>query len=601
MNVELSCPGGGAAVTSTFVSAVQFFAASQCLLSEPWPEQAAPVNESTFDYIVVGGGTAGAALAARLAAWPGATVLLVEAGGDPPQEAIVPGFRDVLKGSKYDWNFTTENDHSSSQALKGGRQRQPRGYMLGGSGSLNDMVYARGFPADFDEWAQTVGEDWAWGSVLEYFMKTEHLTDETIVNNPHLMKYHGRGGAIEVSGLNESTFDTDRFLDAFKELGFNIVDDMTNPETIGAGRFSHTIRNGQRDSSLTGLLNEVNGNLNLFILKNTLATKVLIENSTAYGVRVLSDNVDLQYYARKEVIISAGTFNTAKLLMLSGVGPKEHLDSLGIRVKSDLPVGTNLHDHVMVLTYLAAENGTCFTSPSTTYMDMIRYLYDRTGMFSYSNSMGAYVSLDGDPNVPDFAIYPVCVPMGNNFFQGCSSVLGFSDEICNQLHEKNKEYELLSLAVVLLKPKSRGEVRLRSVDPLDPPLIYSGTFNNDDDLAGFPQVMEIAYSLVNTSYFKRMNAHVVDLNISSCSELVGRERLRCSAKSMATSAWHAVGTAAMGAVVDSQLKVYGVSGLRAVDASVMPKVTRGNTNAPVVMIAEKAADFIRQDLESDIL
>ncbi|XP_053607565.1 ecdysone oxidase-like isoform X2 [Plodia interpunctella] len=593
LDIGGACATGGA-VTSTLTAAIQFFAASQCVLTGPWPQHGTPANESRFDFIVVGAGSAGAALAARLADTD-AAVLLLEAGGDPPQEAIIPGFRDSLKGGKYDWNFTTEDDKFSSQALKGGRQRQPRGRMLGGSGSMNDMIYARGFPADYHEWAEIAGDDWDWDKVLEYFKKTEHLTDEAIVYNPHLMKYHGRGGEIEVAGLNASTFETDRFLDAFRELGFNMVDDMTNPEVIGAGRFSHTIRNGQRDSSLTALLNK--DKPNLFVFKNAFATQVLIENSTAYGVKVVSGDVDFQFYAKKEVIVSAGTFNTAKLLMLSGIGSKEHLEGFGIKVESDLPVGNNLHDHVMVLTFLAADNGTCFTDQASLYMDMIRYLYDKTGSFSYSNSMGAYVSLNGDPSVPDFAIYPVCIPMGNSYYQqGCSEILGFQDAICTTLSEKNKEYELLSLAVVLLKPKSRGAVRLRSTDPSDSPLIYSGTFNNPDDLADFPEVIELVHSIVNTSYFKRMNAHVVDFDISICSGLEGREKQACRARAMATSAWHAVGTAALGGVVDPQLRVFGVSGLRVADASVMPKVPRGNTNAPAIMIAEKAADFIKQDL-----
>lgn len=502
-----------------------------------------------------------------------------------------------MKGSKYDWNFTSVDDHVSSQALSGGSQHQPRGKMLGGSGSINDMVYARGFPTDYDEWATTLGDQWGWTNVLEYFKKTEHITDERILNDPELLRSHGRGGDIEVTGKIESTFETDRYLDAFKEIGFKVVKDMTSPNGIGAGRFSHTIRDGRRDSSLTGLLNKAAKRNNLRVLTDTFVTKILTINNTAYGVRALINKQEFTFFASKEVIVSAGTFNTPKLLLLSGIGPKEHLDGLGKKVVQDLPVGENLHDHVMVLNWLAADNGTCYSDQSAFYMNMIQYLYDRTGTLSRTNSMGAYLSLNGssDPNVPDIAFYPSCIPIDSKFYDGCKNVLGFKDHICSKLNSLNKDHELISIAVVLLKPKSRGKVQLKSTDPLDAPLIFSGTFSDPADLDGFPQAIDTVYALANTSYFMRKNARVVEFDIEGCKDLEGAEEVKCKSRAMATSAWHAVGTAAMGSVVNSHLKVKGVDSLRVVDASVMPKVIRGNTNAPVVMIAEKAADFIKKD------
>ncbi|XP_052759287.1 ecdysone oxidase-like isoform X2 [Galleria mellonella] len=588
-----ACPTNSSSVRAVVAAALQFFAASQCLISEPWPQQATIDNETSFDFIIVGGGTAGSVLAARLAEVD-FSVLLLEAGGNPPQESIIPGFRDVLKGSPYDWNFTTMNDSYSSQALKDGSQRQPRGKVLGGTGSINDMVYARGFPADYDEWASQVGVDWSWSSVLEYFKKTERMTDENIANDPELMKYHGLSGEIEVTGTKKSTKDTDMFLQAFQELGYNISKDMTYPKTFGVGRFSHTIRHGRRDSSLTALLNKSSKTSNLFVLKEALVTKLLIQNRIVYGVKALLNGQEFNFYASREVILSAGTFNTPKLLLLSGIGPQSHLNSIGIDIVKILPVGDNLHDHVMVLTYLAAENGTCYADLPDLYMNIIKYLYNQTGIFSFSNSMGVYISVNKDAKVPDFAIYPTCMPVGSNFYDGCINILGFNSDICATLDAKNREYELLTLAVVLLKPKSRGTVRLNSTNPFDKPLIYSGTFNDSDDLINYPNVMKIAYSIANTSYFREKNAHVVDIKIEQCANLSVNEELACKAKAMAMSAWHAVGTAAMGSVVDSRLRVYGIRGLRIVDASVMPKVIRGNTNAPVVMIAEKAAQFIKQ-------
>ncbi|CAH2106839.1 unnamed protein product [Euphydryas editha] len=593
--VELSCASTGAA-GATFTAALQFFAASQCLLQEPWPPQADVKNGTHFDIIVVGGGTAGATLAARLSDLP-VKILLVEAGGDPPQDSIIPGLKDSMKGSYYDWNFTTTDDYYSSQALQDGSQRQPRGKMLGGSGSINDMIYSRGFPADYDEWASIVGDDWNWSNVLTYFKKTEHLTDERITVDPELSYLHGFDGEIEVYGSNDSPFATDKYLEAFEELGLDIVKDMTNPFKIGAGRFSHTIKDGKRHSSLTAMLNKASEKNNLYVLKDAHVAKILVENDTAYGVKVLLNDDELQFFADKEVVVTAGTFNTPKILMLSGIGPKEHLDEMGINVVKDLPVGENLHDHIMVLTHLAADNGTCYTSKEDAHMETIKYLYDRSGSLVRSSDVGAYLSFNKETkNVPDFAIYPTCVRVNSDFYVPCRKILGFKRSICEKIDTLNKEYEIITLAVVNLKPKSRGTVLLQSLDPLDPPLIYSGTFNDMRDLDNYPDAIEFARSVAGTYYFSSKNAFVIDLDIDECDDIFDRERLECIAIATAMSAWHAVGTAAMGTVVDSELRVKGVTGLRVADASVMPKVVRGNTNSPVVMIAEKAADYIKHSL-----
>ncbi|KAL0892636.1 hypothetical protein ABMA27_014361 [Loxostege sticticalis] len=536
------CTAAGT-VTGSVAAALQFFALAQCLIQEPWPKAAQVQNDTAFDFIVVGAGTAGSVLASRLADLDGVSVLLIEAGGDPPQESIIPGYHDVLKGTKYDWNFTTVNDKSSSQALKGGSQKQPRGKLLGGSGSISDMVYSRGFPEDYNDWAAAVGQEWGWDNVLEHFKKTEHMTDERIINSRNLMAYHGLAGEIEVGGTNRSTFPTEKFLEAFQEMGFSMVQDMTNPEQLGVGRFSHTIRNGQRDSAVTALLNKA-----------------------AYGI-----------------------------------GPKEHLEEMSIPVVKDLPVGENLHDHVMVVAFLATEKGTCTMEEKDKYMQTIQYLYNRSGSLSDTNSMGAYVALENEttktkPKVPDFGMYPVCVPVNAGFYKGCEVALGYEDQICRELDTLNQDYELIAIAVVLLKPKSRGKVRLNSKNPFEAPLIYSGTFSNDDDLADFPRALTLAYGLANTTYFSGKRAFVVDLKVDACSLVSGDDKLRCQARALATPAWHAAGTAAMGSVLDARLRVRGVRGLRVVDASVMPTVVRGNTNAPVIMIAEQAADFIKEEL-----
>lgn len=502
----------------------------------------------------------------------------------------------MLKQSAYDWNFTTLNDSFASQALAGGQQRQPRGRLLGGSGSINDMVYARGYPADYDDWASTMGHLWNWDNVLPYFKKTERMTDKAIVEDPDLMSYHGTEGDIEVTGSKEPTHQTNVFLNAFEEMGFDIVKDMTNPMRIGAGRFSHTVRKGRRDHSVTALLNKAASRPNLFVVKETLVTKILIDNNTAFGVRALKDGEEFTFYANKEVIVSAGTFNTPKLLMLSGIGPRDHLEELGIDLVTDQPVGGNLQDHIMVFLHMTAKNGTCPSSQPAQNMEVIKYFYDQSGSLAQSDSLGAYFkhSTSQSPwNVPDFAIYPTCVPVASSLYSSCVSIIGLNEEICKSLAKANQNLEIINLALVMLKPASRGNVWLRSTDPLDAPLIYSGTFSAIEDLDLYPEAMEMVLSLANTSYFRSMEAEILQVPLERCRQVTGREYLRCKAFNMATSAWHASGTTAE--VVDGRLRVKGVSQLRVVDASVAPSVPRGNTNAPVVMIAEKAADFIKED------
>ncbi|CAG9092905.1 unnamed protein product [Plutella xylostella] len=546
--------GADSPLGAMFAAAVQFFAAAQCALTEPWPPVPTVANNSHYDIIVVGSGTAGSVLAR--------------------------GCRRC-RSTKYDWNYTTEDDQFSSQELQHGAQRQPRGRLLGGCDSMSDMVYTRGFPSDYEAWAAALGPQWGWPTVLEYFKKTERMTDELITPHPELMKRHGTAGELHVSGARRYSHTTQVFYDAFKELGFEMVEDMTDPTKIGVGRFSHTIRRGRRHSVVTALLNKAGPRHNLHVLRDATATQILFDGARAAGVAVLIDGREHHFYADKEVILSAGVFNTPKLLMLSGIGPREHLEALGVPVRADLP-------------HLAAAPGTCPSPAPARYAALLRYLHDQGGNFSETDTMGAYmVNETANPRAPEFAMFPTCLPAGYGFYAGCTSILGFKEGICRALDDANREHELITVALVLLDPRSTGRVRLRSRDPLAPPLIYSGTFSHAADLARFPAAMRKALSLKDTEFLKARGARVVELPLASCAGEEGEAALACRARATATSAWHAAGTARAGAVLDAELRVRGVPGLRVVDASVMPRLVSSNTNAAVVMIAERAADFIK--------
>ncbi|CAG9786428.1 unnamed protein product [Diatraea saccharalis] len=599
------CAAGGSTVANAVSAALHFFAVAQCMMREPWPEQPKIMNESHFDIIVVGGGSAGSLIASRLAELGDVTVLLVEAGPDPPPESMVPAYKDFMKTGAYNWNFTSTTNSESSKALEGGIQRQPQGRMLGGSGSANDMVYTRGFPHDFHTWADIAGPTWDWDAVLPSFKKTEHLTDPTILNDPVLMAYHSVEGEITVSGSKQTSKDVDTFLNAFNELGFPIVEDMTYPGRFGAGRFLHTIRDGRRDSTATAFISRAGfeNRGNLFVLRNSVVTQILIDsNKTAYGVKVTRDEESFIYYADFEVVLSAGVFNTPKLLMLSGIGPRNHLEEMGIDVVHETPVGESLHDQTMVLIYLTADVDLCTLPKAERHIEMIKYLYNQTGALSSSDSMGLYMSTDknSDVTAPDFAIYPVCIPKNVGFRNACPSILNFQKHICDKLGAINEEKELLSFAVVKLNPVSKGNVKLASNDPKDNPSIYSGTFSDPRDYEGYPEAMRTVYSLVNTTVMKQIGARVVDYDLPDCNglEVEDDNYFKCIAQNVGMSAWRAGGSVSMGAVLTPRLKMKGMHKLRVADASAMPATVRGNVEAPVIMIAERAVSYINEEVKA---
>jgi len=531
------------------------------------------------DYIVVGAGSAGAALAARLSEDPAVTVLLLEAGPvDRALELHVPAAFSKLFRGAYDWNYDTVPQAS----LEGRTVYWPRGKTLGGSSSLNAMMWVRGFAADYDEWATVAGDSWSWQALAPYFVRVERTADAT---DPSL----GTAGPQSVEHQRDPRPHTAAFLDAARELGHPVT---TANLPTGQG-FSQTMvsqHRGSRASTADAYLRPARKRRNLRVVTGALARRVTFSADAggepqAMGVYVDIVGVTRHARARREVILAGGAINTPQLLMLSGIGPAEHLAEHGIDVVVDAPeVGANLQDHLVAGLAPAARGGTLYAAEKPA--ELARYLSGRRGMLT-SNVAEAYgfvrtgVADDtGAPaDLPDIEIIFAAAPYVGEGLVPLPA-------------------EGLTVGAILLRPRSRGTIRLASADPTEAAVIDPGYLTDPDGvdartmIAGLAECERLiathALSAVTTGGW---------VQPAGGETMTPDERAEVSMRRYSHTLYHPVGTARMGAdaasVVDPQLRVRGVRGLRVADASVMPTVIRGHTNAPAIVIGERAADLIR--------
>lgn len=560
-----------------------------------YPAQANVHDSQTFDFIIVGAGSAGCVLANRLTEVSNWNVLLVEAGDDPPRASIIPGLSVIVAAALPDWNYFTVDDGYSSQALKTKTIHSRRGKMLGGSSGINFMFYVRGNQNDYDRWAQDGNEGWNWDNVTRYFKKSENMKDESIMNST-AGDLHGSDGFLSVTQPDWEDKTKD-YLNAFKEQGHDILLDYNGQQQLGYGMSSFTSDEKARQNTAYAFLNPIKDRKNLHVLKNTLVRKILVnKNKRAIGIEAkLPGGQIIKLNAKNEVILSAGTINTPQLLMLSGIGPKDHLEEMKIDVVLDSPnVGQNMQDHVLVPILIGGKKK--FLS----ILDNIHPLLE-TGRFPIPSFLG-FVALNKSQGYPDYQI--TAIPTATGTLLGpllCSDTFSVKDSSIIAIADETQTRGSLFSLVTHLHPKSRGSIKLRSKNPEDSPLIYSGYFSNEEDLENFAKYVEDYISVINTTYFKEIEAEVIDLKVDECGGFTfgSHEYWRCYVLNLASTQYHVVSTCRMGAegqgVVDARLRVRGVTGLRIVDASIMPSITSGNTNAPVIMIAEKAGDLIKED------
>lgn len=536
------------------------------------------MTQTDFDFIIIGAGSAGATLAARLSENRQFSVCLIEAGGKDKSPFIhIPfGLAFLSRMTNLGWMYDT----APQAELNNRRLFWPRGKTMGGSSSLNAMCYIRGVKQDYDKWSELGAKGWDWDSVLPYFKKSE--------NQQHgADPFHGDSGPLSVNDLRHTNTLSKTFVDAAGEVGLDTVKDFNGDEHEGLGFYQVTQINGQRCSAAKGYLTEAYGRANLTVLTHALVEKILINEGVATGIKLKLDGKSIELQAKKEVIVSGGAINSPQLLMLSGIGPKAHLQEKGIETLVDLPgVGQNLQDHLdaIVQHRCKAREGYAVTLGAVPgYIKAaFQYLFKRKGILSTNIAeAGGFAKTQYAGEIADIQYHFLPAILLNH---GRTTAFGYG----------------YGVHVCYLYPKSRGEIRLHSNDPAENAIIDPKYLNHEDDKKVMIEGVRKAREILSASVFDQYESR----EIGPGPEKQSDEEILAFIRARAETIYHPVGTCKMGqaddpsTVVDEKLCVKGVKGLRVVDASVMPTLIGGNTNAPTIMIAERMADLIKQQYQA---
>ncbi|XP_069679696.1 glucose dehydrogenase [FAD, quinone]-like [Periplaneta americana] len=619
LNTTSSSDAAGASAISTllFSTLVTNLTESQKSLGNPddYPQDSLPGLLKEYDFIVVGGGSAGSVVASRLSEEKQWNVLLLEAGGDPTPTSDIPALMIALQDTDLDWQYRSEREPGRYLGLKDNRCKFPRGKVLGGTSIINFMMYVRGMKQNYDDWANAGNDGWSFNDVLPFFKKSEDMTYQPLLQpNADNVTYHAKGGPLTVENFTPTEFES-KFLKAMIEMGYEHLSDINAGYPSGFGTSPATMRDGRRCSTAKAFLTPARFRENLQVVKFAHVTKILINETSkvAYGVEFKDKDGKIHSVScRNEVIVSAGTINSPQILMLSGIGPQEHLANIGVKpVIMNLSVGENLQDHVMFTGSVfnmkkSLDLDASDLSSSDTYY---KFLTQKPNLLStiIGIPLTGYIKINESTPIekPDLQIYfLVLLANDTNGANALSKFMYFNDEIRSSLVKAVGSNDFVFAIPSVMGPKSRGRILLNSSDPFDYPLILTGYLSDPEgaDINTLLEGINFTERFLNTEEMKSNEATRWQFPMEECDGLEFRSRdyWMCAAKYLAITNYHPVGTCKMGpssdsnAVVDAELKVHGIKGLRIADASIMPSIVSGNTNAATIMIGEKAADMIKK-------
>ncbi|CAH1184398.1 unnamed protein product [Phyllotreta striolata] len=599
------CPGNLQALDANlFMTLLNALMLSKCKLNvkEAYPENSAPElsDGDEFDFIVIGSGSGGAAVANKLSDNKNSTVLVLEAGDYPSATSDIPGLVFSTQRTYEDWQYHTQPSNTSCLGNKGRMCRWPRGKVLGGSSSINAMLYIKGNNRDYDHWAELGNDGWDWEGVKDYFKEIENLDPSIQSEN------FGRDGLLDLTKYDSGEPIKYALHEAYRELGYPILSEENPEKPLGILDTYNTIKNGIRVNAAKAFLGKIRHRTNLVLSINSFVQKILVDadTKTAYGVEAKIGERVLHLKAKKEVILSGGTINSPQLLMLSGIGPKDHLESLGIQLVKNLPVGRHLEDHILVeITAKVNPDAALYPHPLD---NIYNYFIHNTGILSTVHLINTltFINTKNDSRYPNVGFHHVLYPQNDIYMiSTIGRIYEVDDRIIADRLEAIKTNALFSLAVTLLNPKSKGRVLLNSTDPHDPPIIHSGYLTIEDDIETMVEGVRFAEAIYKTDPMRKFDPKLLKLTLPACDgyQYDSDEYWKCVIRHQAATVYHLSGTCRMGpvddgtAVVDSRLRVHGVRNLRVVDASVFPKIPSANTQAAAMMVGRKAAAMIAED------